>query len=549
MAARNRKGNAGARRAPARAEAPSRLARLASIGEARWFAPALTAAYALTLAVTLFHHELWRDELQAWMFARDSAGVVDLFRNMEYEASPMLWHLLLMPVTRLTSSPVGMQVLHWAIACATIFIVAKYAPFDPLQKILFSFGYFPLYEFGVMSRNYALGLLFIVAMCALLRSRHRNPLPLALVLVLMSHTSAHACIVAIGALFVLALDYWRARRALAEDGAVDTRKILAGFAIAAAGILLAVLHMHPPADVTQSGGNMTWVHSWFLGWNGAWLENCLRAIPFVVFFPVDPRFLPVVGQIPESPAIVYGAAMALALVAAAAAFLWRNPLRMILFLGLVTGFFLFFYMVHFGSFRHHAFFLVALLVAVWGGRYFSGERRGGTGAARLGSVLLTVLLAMHAFGGARAVAIEIERPFSQAARAAEYIRANGLESLPMLGFPDWSASAVVGHLSPDKRIHYAQGDRLGSFVIYDGARLGEGARGAMTADILLSRARALAARNDGKALLISAASLEIPPDLPWLRPLAAFTGAIAADENFWLYLYEEPAPGAAPAGR
>ena len=35
-----------------------------SIGEAAWFAPVLTAAYALVLAFALFHHELWRDELR-----------------------------------------------------------------------------------------------------------------------------------------------------------------------------------------------------------------------------------------------------------------------------------------------------------------------------------------------------------------------------------------------------------------------------------------------------------------------------------------------------
>ena len=53
---------------------PAVLSTISSIGDRVWFAPALTAAYALLLAFTLFHHELWRDELQAWMLARDSSG-------------------------------------------------------------------------------------------------------------------------------------------------------------------------------------------------------------------------------------------------------------------------------------------------------------------------------------------------------------------------------------------------------------------------------------------------------------------------------------------
>ena len=545
-----------------------------SIGEAVWFAPALTAAYALMLAFTLYHHEMWRDEVQAWMLARDSTGPLDLFRNMEYETTPMLWHLLLMLVTRLTSSPAGMQILHWAIASTAVFVVARYAPFSPLQKILFAFGYFPLYEYGVMSRNYALGLLFIVVTCALLQQRHQRPLWLALVLVLMSNTSTHACIVAIGVLLALALDYWLNRRALAEDGAVDVRRLYAGFAVAAAGILLSVLQMIPPADVTLSAlegkyafdnvdewqmippadvtlsaGSATWRHSWILELKWSWVEQILRSIPSVVFYPVDSRFVPVVEAAPVQPAAVYGVWMAAALVAAVVAFHRRRPVALFLFLCLVTGLLFFFYAVHLGGFRHHGFLLISLLVLVWGGRFLTagpaagGEVRRTLVGRRIGSILLTGLLAMHAVGGLRAVAMEVERPFSLGKRTAEYIRAMGLESLPMLGYPDWSASAVVGHLSPQKRIHYLQGNREGSFVIYDGARVGAGPEGSIRVSTLMSQLQALAARNDGKVLMIFAFELGIPPDERRIRRLASFTGAIAQDENFHLYLYEAPANG------
>ena len=370
MSGRNRKRTPSAPRKRHRPDrkTPSRSFPAApSIGEAPWFAPALTAAYALLLAFTLFHHELWRDELQHWMLPRDSTGPLDLFRNMEYETIPKLWHLLLLPITRLTSSPVGMQIFHWTIASAVIFVVARYAPFGPLQKVLFAFGYFPLYEYGVMSRNYALGLLFIVVTCALLRHRYRKPLWLALALALMSNTSTHACIVAIGVLLALALDYWLNRRALAEDDAVDARKLYAGFAIAAAGILLAMLQMIPPADVTLSSLNATWHYSWHLEWNPSRLAQRLKTIPSVVFFPIDPKFLPVVtlpGQ-PETIYGVYGVAMALALVATVVAFCWRRPIALFLFLCLVAGFLIFFYTIHYGSFRHHGFLLISLLVLVW----------------------------------------------------------------------------------------------------------------------------------------------------------------------------------------
>ena len=210
----------------------------------------------------------------------------------------------------------------------------------------------------------------------------------------------------------------------------------------------------------------------------------------------------------------------------------------------MTGLLVFFYAIYHAFLRHQGFLLISLLVLVWGGRFLTagpaadGEVRRTLDGRRIGSILLTGLLAMHAFGGLRAVAMEVERPFSSAKHAAEYIRAKDLESLPMLGHPDWSASAVVGHLSPQKRIHYLQGNREGSFVLWDRARIG----GSVSVATLLSQTQALAARADGKVLIILSEGYLFPPDEQHtIRLLASFTGALVADENFYLYLYEASA--------
>lgn len=72
------------------------------IGKTLHFALALTFTYFLVGLFAAFHHEMWRDEIQAWLLARDSTGVFDLLRHMKYEGHPALWHLLLIPITRLT---------------------------------------------------------------------------------------------------------------------------------------------------------------------------------------------------------------------------------------------------------------------------------------------------------------------------------------------------------------------------------------------------------------------------------------------------------------
>src|SRR5437764_13645509 len=75
----------------------------------------LTAIFFVVCLARILHHAMWRDELQAWSIARASANISELFRNFRYEGHPAGWFLILYAVTRLTTNPVAMQVLH---ACA-----------------------------------------------------------------------------------------------------------------------------------------------------------------------------------------------------------------------------------------------------------------------------------------------------------------------------------------------------------------------------------------------------------------------------------------------
>ena len=506
--------------------------RTSSIGESAWFASALTAVYALVLSFALFHHEMWRDEIQAWLLARDSADVFELFHNLKYEGHPGLWYLLLMPVTRLTNSPVGMQTLHLIIASTTIFIVAKYAPFSRLQKSLFAFGYFPLYEYGVISRNYALGLLFVVVTCVLLRQRWRHPLWLALVLCLMSHTSVHACIIAVSVTFGLALDYWLNCRALAGDDTVDVRRIYAGVAVVCTGILLSVLQMSPAADVALPDGYAR--HD---------IARFQKGVLYAVFSPA----LPIIVRKAWGPSVemvdyvVFACAL---LLGSLVAYGGRRPVTLVVFLCCVTGLSIFFTLIHGGAIRHYGFLMVALLLVLWGGRYLTVWSQGedipmNGDRASLGGMLLTSLLALHALGGLSVVDVEIKHAFSHAKRAARYIEAENLDSLPMIGEKDVYVSAVVGYLQRKRMIHYVRGNREGSFIRRDIRRK----KSIPDRRDILSQTQALADRTGEKVLLILNRPLFTGSGARrGIRPLVSFTGS-KVREDYHLYLYESPAEG------
>ena len=185
------------------------------------YAIGLTTGFLILGGFTAFNHEMWRDEIQAWLLARDSASFFELFAHLKYEGHPGLWHLCLMPLSRITASPVIMQVFHLLIAGVTVYLFARYAPFNWLQKFLFCFGYFVLYEYAVIARNYALGLLLLILFCVLFRERYKRPLWIGGILFLLAHTSVHALIVTIGISFALFCEYFLMKIARLETAPTE----------------------------------------------------------------------------------------------------------------------------------------------------------------------------------------------------------------------------------------------------------------------------------------------------------------------------------------
>ena len=519
----------------------------------RWFPVGLTAVYALLLASGLFHHEMWRDELQAWLLARDSTSPADLLANLKYGGHPALWHLLLMPLTQLTASPVAMQVLHLVIASTTVFLVARFGPFNRLQSALFAFGYFPLYEYGVISRSYALSLLLVVIACIFLRDRWRRPVRLGAALFLLSHTSVHGAILALALIFGLVLDFLLHGRFLIGHSSAALRRICIAFLLALSGFLLSVAQLHPPPDAAAM--------SLTLHFDATHFFNCLRFFVSVIFFPLGWSF----PWVPNGPGefydldALYSVPVACVLLAAIVWYYRRRVVPLGVYLGSVFGLLAFFYVFHGGALCHHGFLLVAFLMLLWMGQAFSPSYAGASFSPvlrRYASVLLSIFLAFHAFGGIRAFQYDLRYPFSLAHRTAEYLRAESLDSLPMIGHMDHAASAVLGFLENKRSIHYARADRAGSFIRWDVARKAPVTDAALlsrktpvTDVALLSRTAALAAHEDSPVVLILNSPLGLH-GYSEVRPLVSFTGALLEDENFHLYLYDAsmPAPAAPVSG-
>ena len=512
--------------------------RYLDIGKTPYFALTLTFTYFLVGLFAAFHHEMWRDEIQAWLLARDSTGIFDLLRHMKYEGHPALWHLLLLPITRLTASPIGMQILHLLIATSTVFLVNRYSPLTPLQKVCFAFGYYSLYEYGVVCRNYAVSLLLVAILCTLLKRRYQKPIPVALTLFLMSHTSVHALILVISVVLGLGLDYLLTRQDLVEDSTVSILWINIGFAIITVGILTAVLQLNPPVDTGFAVG-------WYTQLDLKRIENFIRLIPRA-FFPIPNRNLHFWGSefLMQSKTFtwfkIWKLQIAYLVLTLVIVTRLARPSALLIYLSSTFGLLVFFYIKYQGSIRHHGFIFIAFLLTIWGGQhfrsYFQLPYRFHTTTRISFNLLLTGVLLIHLVGGLRAVANEIKYPFSYGKLTAEFIRAKKLDILPMIGDIDYAASTVVGYLEKEA-IYYVRGNRQGSFVRWDSQRT----HGVNDTQVI-QKAAEVSGQTHTNVLLIL--NRRLSTDLLTHHPveqLAEFTGSTIGDEGFYLYLYQPSA--------
>ncbi|MBK9194106.1 MAG: hypothetical protein IPO17_03770 [Flavobacteriales bacterium] len=134
---------------------------MAPATERRLIAAAFLVYCALVVCMIAMHG-MWLDELQPWCVARDSSSLMDLYHNTRFEGHPPLWYVLLFVITRFSDNPVLMQVLHVVIGTCTAALVLWRAPFVWWWRVLIVFGYFFLYEYTVIARNYGLALLFLL---------------------------------------------------------------------------------------------------------------------------------------------------------------------------------------------------------------------------------------------------------------------------------------------------------------------------------------------------------------------------------------------------
>ena len=511
------------------------------------YALGLTVLFLAIGVFTASHHEMWRDEIQAWLLARDSTSIFNLFANLKYEGHPGLWHLCLMPLSRISHSPVMMQMLHLLITGMTVYLFVRYSPFNWFQKLLFCLGYFVLYEYAIVARNYALGLLLITVFCVLFKERYKRFIWVGCVLFLLAHTSVHALIVTIAIGIVLCCEYTfggRFLRSLNQElmAIENKRHIWVGFGLIGIGIITAVLQLNPPSDTG-------FAVAWHFNYDANRVNNIVKLISRA-YLPI-PK--PVRGFWGSNLLTTYSFFQAIQvplcyfLMLLSALLFLKRPTALLTYLISTFGLLTFFYIKYQGSIRHHGFLFLAFLMCCWIYRdaptvNFSKTEQEGTDSTVnrvlnvAGTTVLTLLLICHAIGGITAIRMEHRHIFSYGKLTAEYIKSQDLQGLPMVGNKDSAVSTVVGYLQEPRQIYYPRSGRFGSFIRWDTVR-----RPSISKGRVVAAAKTLSNEKSQDVLIILNSSLSAKQIEQYkLSFLVQFSGSTVRDEGFYLYLMPVP---------
>ena len=162
--------------------------------------------FSIVLIVRLAHHELWRDEVQAWLITASATSFADLL-VIPGEGHPPLWYWVLFPFTKLGSDPNLIKVPLAICSIAALSLLWFRMDLSVLEKVMIAAGYFLSFEYGIIARSYILGMLLLWVFAAFHHNIKEYPFAGALLLGLASLTHVFFAMAATG-LAALTIALW-----------------------------------------------------------------------------------------------------------------------------------------------------------------------------------------------------------------------------------------------------------------------------------------------------------------------------------------------------
>ncbi|WP_044561991.1 hypothetical protein [Azospirillum sp. B4] len=396
------------------------------------FYPLLPPLFMALVAAGLWHHPLWFDELQNWRIILDSPTLPALYGNLRHEGHPSLWYLLLWPLQWISVKPAMIKLAHWLVVSAAIGVIGYLSPLAKRDRVLIMASYFMLYQWALISRNYAVGMLLAFVYAWLECAHPQRRLLIYLTLGLLANCSAFALLLSGVLAGTRALRAWHATSLITA-----LRREAAGLALYTAFIAGFLWTVRPPDDLAFAGfGDYRPISH---GLDGAFAV--FRRLTFDRTYKFNDEYFLGKGITSQWGRWVDGFLAVLAATLFSLApfvVLMRDRAMLALYsLNFLAAFLFCFAVFQEPEYRHVGVLWLGFVVCFWLYRH-----RGGAP-----TLLATLYCGVWALWGAYSYLGEFRRPFSNSEQMAHWIQDHGLSDAYWISYRDEAGvvlSTVLG---------------------------------------------------------------------------------------------------------
>jgi len=495
------------------------------------FAKILTGLFFIVGLPAILHHAMWRDELNVWLIVRESQSLLELFHHIHYEGHPFVWYVCLAILRQFTTNPVIMQVFHLCLATLSVYVFTRYSPFSYFQKLLFCLGYIPFYEYLLISRNYAIGLLLVFIFCSLYSSRQQSYLKLAVVLFFMANVNAYCLLLAIAFSLTLVIEYI-CRQFLHLNLVAKKHDIVVSSLIISLGIIISFLQLIPPQDSNLAGGLSGFVLNFDFNHLTKTLVRLWNSYIIVVLANESEQFSLILLSVLS---IIFFLVFSISFIV--------RPIILFLYIVGTMEILVFTYVKFLGSPRHYGHLYILLIVCIWLSSYYHSLfslssvtvlPKTVVQAAKLKksyyNIAIMVILYCQMVGGVFAFSRDIIIPFSSSKEASAYIKdqyQDKLNDLFIVGSRDYAISPISAYIN--HQIYYPEISKMGSFVLFTTKRK------EINHIEVLSQVNQICQKELNPLLLILNRPLELNHAKLKIDLIEKFTKGFIYDERYYLY--------------
>jgi hypothetical protein len=423
------------------------------------FALLVTTAFAVITLVGLYYHEMWRDEFQAWQVAKFSPDLKTFYENQKIESGHLvLWNIILYVISHFLGGIRWEQVVHTVISCSSVFVLTRYAPFSRMQKILIPFGYFFLFEYNIIAREYSLTVLLVLLIAYHIHKAPGKLVLLGILLGLLIQINYYSIVFAIGFSLIIM------RNLLLERKQNHfSRKQKSGLAVGAAILsvsvvcaIVQILHGYNDRVTKQLSGNARF-------FNDHVSDTLTRALS--AFIPVP--FFDSVNVWNHFIIEYFSVGLRLLLfVLILASILWmlRKQKDILLFFLVCGGVFIAFaYQSIYGYARHQGHIYILLIAALWMNSARAGqEKRRKALLNTLAGYALAFVFSIQVITSGIFYYKEITYPFSNIPAMAKFVESNKLTRYYICGYFDYSTSPLSAYTY--KPVYFPQSKSEAYFI-------------------------------------------------------------------------------------